>query len=210
MEYVNETTRFIEKQMAYPLANPYIMAILKITLAVYAGQIAPVAPVYLQNLFKNTFFKIFAIALIVYLAEKDLQLALLMAIIYVAGMNVLAGRSFMESFADFSPDYTNVNHFTILEPQTEIYPGCENVTMDDLRKLFDGDVSKLGDTVNASFQSLISQMNDSHEKEKVMKIAYAAGLPYNLSFDNPDTAKYIATLLVNYGMNIKDSCKPPQ
>ena len=32
---------------------------------------------------------------------------------------------------------------------------------------------------------------------------------FNLSFDKPETAPYIATLLVNYGYNIKGDCQPP-
>ena len=92
MEYIHQAESFIESKLAYPLGNPYIMAVVKITLALYAAQLAPVAPVYLQNLFKNTFVKLFAIFLIIYLGEKDIQLAILIAIIYVFGMNLLSGE----------------------------------------------------------------------------------------------------------------------
>ena len=58
MEYIRQSTQFLENQIAYPLSNPYIMAVLKITLALYGAQIAPKAPKYLEDLFKNTFVKI--------------------------------------------------------------------------------------------------------------------------------------------------------
>jgi hypothetical protein len=210
MEYISQAEKFVEKQLSYPLSNPYIMAVLKITLALYAAQISPKAPEYLQNLFKNTFVKLFLIALIVYLSEKDLQLAVLIAIIYVFGMNLLSGRGFFESFSNYSSDYKPSGNSKLLEPQTALYPGCESVTMDDLIKIFEGDRSKFANAVQYSFQELMLRTKTKDSKELLMKIAYAAGLPYNLSFDKPETAPYIATLLVNYGFNVKDKCQPPQ
>lgn len=210
MEYISQAEKFVEKQLSYPLSNPYIMAVLKITLALYAAQISPKAPEYLQNLFKNTFVKLFLIALIIYLSEKDLQLAVLIAIIYVFGMNLLSGRGFFESFSNYSSDYKPSGNSKLLEPQTVLYPGCESVTMDDLIKLFDGDHSKFSNSVQYSFQELMLRTKTKDSKELLMKIAYAAGLPYNLSFDKPETAPYIATLLVSYGFSVKDKCQPPQ
>ena len=210
MEYISQAEKFVEKQLSYPLSNPYIMAVLKITLALYAAQISPKAPEYLQNLFKNTFVKLFLIALIIYLSEKDLQLAVLIAIIYVFGMNLLSGRGLFESFSNYSSDYKPSGNSKLLEPQTALYPGCESVTMDDLIKLFEGDHSKFANAVQYSFQELMLRTKTKDSKELLMKIAYAAGLPYNLSFDKPETAPYIATLLVNYGFNVKDKCQPPQ
>jgi hypothetical protein len=210
MEYINQAENFVEKQLSYPLSNPYIMAVLKITFALYAAQIAPRAPDYLQTLFKNTFVKLFLIALIIYLSEKDLQLAILIAIIYVFGMNLLSGRGFFESFSNYSTDYKLSGNSKLIEPKTALYPGCESITMDDLIKLFDGDRSKFSNAVQYSFQELMLRTKSKDSKEMLMKIAYAAGLPYNLSFDKPETAPYIATLLVNYGFNVKDNCHPPE
>jgi hypothetical protein len=210
MEYISQAEKFVEKQISYPLSNPYIMAVLKITFALYAAQISPRAPEYLQKLFKNTFVKLFLIALIIYLSEKDLQLAILLAIIYVFGMNLLSGRGIFESFSNYSSDYKPSGNSKLLEPKTALYPGCESVTMDDLVKVFDGDHSKFSNAVQYSFQELMMRTKSKDSKEMLMKIAYAAGLPYNLSFDKPETAPYIATLLVNYGFNVKDNCHPPQ
>jgi hypothetical protein len=107
MEYVKQTGDFIEKQIEYPMSNPYIMAFVKVTLALYAVQIAPRPPQYLSDFFQNTFAKIALITIIVYLSNKDLQLALLLSIIYVSGMNLLSGRGIFESFSDYSstPSY---------------------------------------------------------------------------------------------------------
>lgn len=209
MEYVNQTTRFIESKLAYPLSNPYIMAVLKITLALYGAQIAPKAPEYLQQLFKNTFVKLILIALIIYLSERDIQLAILLAIIYVFGMNLLSGRGVIESYSDYSSDY-KASGATLVEPKTALYPGCDKITMDDLHKMFDGDKTKLNNSVQYAFQELMMRSKTKDSKEMLMKIAYAAGLPYNMSFDKPETAPYIATLLVNYGYKVSDTCRPPE
>jgi small basic protein len=208
MEYIRQAGNFVEGKLAYPLSNPYIMAVLKITLALYGAQIAPKAPKYLEDMFKNTFVKLILIALIIYLSEKDIQLAVLLSIIYVFGMNVLSGRGPLESFADFSSEY-KASDSKLIEPKTMLYPGCENITMDDLYKMFEGDHKKFANAVQYSFQELMLRSKTKDNKELLMKIAYAAGLPYNLSFDKPETAPYIATLLVNYGYRVSDTCQPP-
>lgn len=209
METLRKTQSYVESSVNYSLSNPYIMAIVKVGLALYAAQIAPKTPEYLQVWFKNTYVKLIAIAIIAYLGEKDIQLAILIAIVYVFGMNLLSGRGILESFSEYSSNYKSSGDFKLIEPKTAIYPGCQEVTMDDLYKVFEGDRSKMQQTVQYSFQELMAQTSDKTAKERLTKIAYAAGLPYNLSFDKPETAPYIATLLVNYGFNINDLCKPP-
>lgn len=209
MEYIRQSTQFLESSLAYPLSNPYIMAILKISLVLYGAQIAPKSPTYIENLFKNTFVKIILIFFIIYISEKDIQLAIILAVIYVLGMNLISGRGIFESFSNYSSEYKG-SGAKMLEPKTMLYPGCESVTMDDLYKMFEGDKAKLQNSVQYSFQELLLKANTKNSKELVMKLAYAAGLPYNLSFDKPETAPYIATLLVNYGFEINDKCHPPK
>lgn len=207
MEYLKSMEKGLQGQV---LGNPYIMAVLKVTLALYAAQIAPSPPQYLKDFFQNTFAKVFLIALIIYLSEKDLQLALVISIIYVFGMNYLSGRGYLESFADYSSEYKVEGSGKLVEPKTVLYPGCEDVTMDDLIQMFEGDHNKFKNAVQYSFQELMLRSKTKNSKEMLMKLAMAAGLPYNLSFDKPETAPYIATLLVNYGFNVKDKCQPPQ
>jgi hypothetical protein len=217
MNQINSATRMIESQIDIPLSNPYIMAILKIGLTLFASQIAPRPPQYIQDLFKNTFVKIGLISLIVYISGKDLQLALLISIIFVLGSNFLSGRNMIESFqsfignelSDFSKEYKSDNKMKLLESTSDIYPGCENITMQDLQKIFDGDITKFSKTVNHSFKELIATAKDKPSQDKIMAIGRYAGLSNNMTFENPETAPYLATLLVNYGFNINDKCQPP-
>lgn len=218
MNQINSTTRMIEAQLDQPLSNPYIMAILKISLALFAGQIAPRPPQYIQDIFKNTYAKIALISLIIYISEKDLQLALLISIIFVLGSNYLSGRDILESFqsiggpelAEYSSKYEISNNMPLLESKSDIFPGCENITMDDLQKVFDGDVEKFSKAVNKSFKELVASAKDKPSMDKIMAIGRYAGLSPNMTFENPETAPYLATLLVNYGFNLTDSCQPPR
>lgn len=209
MDYLKTVQLKTEMGVNQVLANPYIMAVVKVTLALYAAQIAPRAPDALQSFFSNVYAKIFLIFVIVYLSEKDFQLAILISVVFVLSMNALSGRGLFETFADYTGAYVPEGGFTLIEPKTMIYPGCNNITMDDLYKAFEGDRLKMQHAVQYSFKQLMAKSKSENSKDLLTKVAYAAGLPYNLSFSKPETAPYIATLLVNYGYNIKDDCQPP-
>lgn len=209
MDYLKTLQLKTEMGVNQVLANPYIMAVVKVTLALYAAQIAPRAPDFLQKFFSNVYAKIFLIFVIVYLSEKDFQLAILIAVVFVLSMNALSGRGLFETFADYTGKYIPEGGFTLIEPKTMIYPGCQNITMEDLYNAFEGDRLKMQNAVQYSFKQLMAKTKSENSKDLLTKIAYAAGLPYNLSFDKPETAPYIATLLINYGYNIKDDCQPP-
>ena len=209
MEYVNKTKILVESSVNKLLSNPYIMTVVKITLALYAAQIAPKTPQYIEDVFKNTYFKIFAISLMIYLSNKDLQLAILVAIIYVLGMNLLLEREVLESFGDYDPNYKPYKDTKLIESQNAIFPGCENITMQDLLALFEGDRKKFTNTVQYSMQQLMKSSKSKDAKDELMKIARYIGLPYNMSIDKPENAPYIATLLVNYGFEVNNSCRSP-
>jgi hypothetical protein len=209
MESINAVSRQAEAVIQPFLRNPYIMAVLKITLALYAAQLAPKLPSSVSVVFSNTFAKIIAVALIGYLANFDFQLAVMMAIVFVVGANVLSGRGILESFSDFSTDYEVTGSSKLIEPKTAVYPGCHNVTVADLEKAFDGDNAKMQTTVEYAYHELLNQAANKSTKESLMNMAYAVGLPHNIKVSE-ETAPYIATLLMYHGFNIGDTCVPPQ
>lgn len=210
------------------LSNPYMMAVLKVSLVLYAARIAPRLPESF-SLFDNTFVKIALIALMVYLANMDFQLALMIAIIYVLGVNKMSGRGFLESYEEvdthenevtFETDIKKLTDLlgkpvppafgTIIESHSDNYPGCEKVTMADLLAIFDGDASKLQNALQYSYHQLITQLpKDSASKDKLVRMARSVGLPLNVPFDDAN-APLIATYLINVGFMITDSCRPPQ
>lgn len=208
MDYANQIIQKADSGMKTVLQNPYVMAVLKVTLVLYAVQFAPRLPQPLTKLMNNTFFKIFALFLIMYLSERDFQLAIVFAVIFVLGANVLSGRGLLESFADFSKDF-KPSGATLIEPKLAVYPGCNKMTIQDLLTAFDGDVNKLASTVQYTYSELLAKVSDKNSKERLMKIAYAVGLPYNIEF-NDENAPYIATLLMYFGFQFGVDCRAPQ
>lgn len=209
MDQVTMIGESLQRYSEPVLKNPYVMAVLKVSLILYAAQIAPNPPAFLQTLFENTFFKIFAIFLIMVFVDVDFQLAILFATIYVITMNYLSGRQLLESFAPFDKDAKFDEVATLISPTGHIFPGCVDVKVDDLLKLFEGDSAQLQRAAQLSFQHLVSNMKDKSAKERLERIARATGLPYNLEI-NDKNAPYIATLLVNYNVEINESCRPFQ
>ncbi len=209
MDSLKSVGAFVENQAQNTLKNPYIMAVVKISLVLYAAQIAPKPPQYLSKLFNNTFFKILAIMMIIYLIERDVQLAVMLSIVFVLGMNLLAGRPAIESFAPFSDDFKPYGDAKLIEPKSALYPGCQEIKIDDLLKLFEGDNFKMQKYVVGTYKDLISQVKGKNEKERLMNIAYAIGLPYNVKL-NDESAPYIATLFMYIGMDVSGSCAGPK
>lgn len=222
MDIQNAET-MIKSKLDMILQNPYVMAVLKITLILYAATLAPKLPSFVQATFANTFVKILAIALIAYIAEVDFQLAIILAIIFVLGINAASGRGIFESYtnvqAPFYSDetkYTNllgspaiVGNATLIQSSSDNYSGCDNIKMADLLSVFDNDHIKLQTTVMYAYKSLIDQLpNGSTPQENLMSIAKSIGLPGNIEF-NDDNASLIATILINSGFAINKTCTAP-
>ena len=211
------------------LSNGIIMGFLKIFLVLYAVKIAPSPPEQINVLFDNTYFKIFAVALLAYISSVDFQLVILLAIILVLGFNVLSGRKMLESFKSVhNPLYASENADWIgdsakvttllgepvqlgpqpVESDTDVFPGCTKVTMKDLVNIFEGDHFKLRDTVQFAYFDLMDKLTDKDAKVRLQKVAYAAGLNRNVPLTD-ENAPFIATILLNRGYSVTDTCQPP-
>lgn len=190
--------------------NPYIMTILKVAIIVYGVKLAPRLPVSIESLFQTTWFKIAGIALIIWLSSKDFQLALLVSMVFVLGINFISGRSVLESFADFTPNYTPDNPTTLIQPKTRIFPGCMNITLQDLLNTFSGDSEKLQQTVRYSYQELITKIDetDPDAKDRLLAISRVVGLPYSVDLSD-ENAPLIATMLLMFGFKINGDCQNP-
>lgn len=188
--------------------NPYVMTIVKLTLVLYAAQIAPRLPKVLVNFFGSTIGKVVGIALILLaLYGQDYQLAILVAIAYVLTMNFISGRRILESFANYTEEKIDTSR--LLESKAMIYPGCNNITMDQLTAAFEGDQARLASTVVYAYRELMNKLKDKPTRERIEKIARSMGLPYNFKFTD-ENSPYIASLLVYYGTELSDSCSPPK
>jgi hypothetical protein len=227
MESLRNVKTVIQGNLNTFLQNPYIMAFLKVGLILYASRIAPKMPNYIQDTLQNTFVKIIAIALLAYISEVDFQLAILLAIVLVLGSNLLGGRGIFESYNNIELDrvgiyqsdmskYTTlldkpvqIGKFKLIESLSDNYPGCNKVTLNDLLNIFNGDALKLQKTVQYAFSELNASLPVGKDKDNLLRIAHAAGLPYNVELSD-ENAPFVATLLLNYGYKISDNCQAPQ
>jgi len=208
MDTLKQYTYMIEKNVDKVLANPYIMATLKVTLVLYAAQLAPKLPTEAQTWFDNTFVKILGIMLLIYLSNKDFQLAILIAVILVLGANLASGRQVLESFSPFSQTYNPASNQKLIEPKSAIYPGCSTVTLADIQAAFNNDNHKMQQGVEFAYHDLLGKLKDKTSQQRLETIARAVGLPYNIVISD-ETAPYIATLLMYYGFKFTENCQPP-
>jgi multisubunit Na+/H+ antiporter MnhF subunit len=230
MEAIQKLEQNVENTLKPMLSNPYVMAVLKVTLVLYAAQLAPKLPTQISDFFNNSFVKMLAIFLIAYITQVDFQLALILAIVFVVGSNVASGRGFLESYGnvyrstyneDRGPYYADqtkyqtllqqpvaIGNQKLIESSSDNYPGCLDVKMSDLLALFDNDHMKMQTTVQYAIQELMSKLSGA-PKDNLVKVARAIGYPYNVTFTD-ENAPLLATMLVNYGYVVSPSCQPPQ
>lgn len=223
MDTIKNMQNVVESQLQKILRNPYAMAVLKIALVLYASQIAPRISPRITSIFQFTIVKILFIALIAYIAEIDFQLAIILAVVFVLSVNLLSGRGPLESYEDSVPSsFTDkigtltdllgnpakVNGLTLLEPNTDEFIGCQNVKLDDLLAIFDNDALKLQKTLQFTYHQLMEKMPKGTAKENLMRIARAAGLPYNVPL-NDENSSLIATILLQRGYYISKTCSAP-
>lgn len=225
MEAIKNVEAVIKSRLDPILQNPYVMAVLKISLILYAAQIAPRLPSMASATLQNTFVKIAAIALTAYIAEVDFQLAIILAIIFVIGINASAGRGFFESYenmGDQGPYFADQTKYqtllqkpavvgtaTLLDGLSDNYPGCNDIKMADLLAVFDNDKLKLQNTVMYAYKELANKLpKDSDAMTNLVKMVKAVGAPGNIQFTDAN-ASILATILLNAGFVINDKCRPP-
>lgn len=225
MEAIKSVETIVKSNLDNILQNPYVMALLKITLILYAAQIAPRLPNMAQATLQNTFVKIAAIALIAYIANVDFQLAIILAIIFVIGINATSGRGFFESYGNtedygtYYPDQTKyqtllgkpaaVGTATLLDGLSDNYPGCNDIKMADLLAVFDNDKLKLQNTVMYAYKELANKLpKDSDAMTNLVKMVKAIGAPGNIKFTDA-SAPILGTILLNAGFSINDKCTAP-
>jgi hypothetical protein len=221
MDTIQNLENVVEGQLKVALNNPFVMAVLKVGLVLYASQIAPKLSTS-YTIFQYTIVKIICIFLIAYIAEIDFQLSIILAIIFVLSINLLSGRGPLESYKNtegsFSTDPSTfydllgnlkpVNNLSMIEGRTNNYPGCDKITLKDLLDIFDNDAMKLQNTVQFAYHQLMENMPQGTAKENLTKIARAAGLPYNKDITD-ENAPLLATMLIQFGYIVNNSCSPP-
>lgn len=127
-------------------------------------------PMYIRHLILNPVTKVLAVFLGFFYATNNLSKSIGLTLVIVI----------LYHFFGFF-----VEQFQIITQTADRMPGCVNVMVSDLMKLFNGDQSKLK-------QAMIN-----------------SGVPYNVSLTD-DNSPLIATYLVNHGYEVGDMCAAPK
>jgi len=187
------------------LENPYIMAVVKISI-IMAILFSNFEHQSITTLANSSVFKILLLISIVFVSNYDVQLALLLALLYVSVHFKLSGKGLIEPFVSLKSFVKSDDNLVLIEPLHQIYPGCLNITLNDIISSFNGNTHELNKAVQVSYQDILSQIQTRSEQEKFMKLAYAVGLPHNVQL-NDKNAPLIATLLVYAGFHLSPTCK---
>ena len=161
---------FLQKNLSVLKTNEIANGIFILFFVLYAGIAAPSLPGAISGLFDYAAVRIALLSLIVWNSNNNPSLSIMIAIGFVLSMNMLSGKKMLEKFE-------------LLEPKTNIYPGCHNVTKEDIKGLFESD-------------------------EKMKEVLRNIGVPFNIPFDD-ENAPLIATHLINFGYLVDDSCAVP-
>lgn len=199
MNYVNQADSTVNAL----LKNKMAVDIVKLAGVVYAAFFAAQLPEGAKSVVNHAAFKLAAIALIVYLASKDFQLALVLTIALMSSLKL----NVREMFANFEKKPIDTSN--LIEPKAIIYPGCHDIKMKELLEAFSGDNMKLQNAVRHVFYDLMSRETSTDAEQRLLKYARIAGLPHNIEM-NDDNAPLIATMLLQYGYKFDDNCQPPQ
>ena len=195
------------------LGNTYVSVLLKVGILLYAAQLAPKLNDNITVWFANTWVKLAFLFIVLYLGSHDLILSAVFACIIVFGINYFSRGSWKESFdSTFSnfPFAGTPQSVTILEPQSEVLPGCGSITMKDLLAAFDGDLIKLQASVNHVFKDAMMNETETDPKKRLEKYSRLSGVPFNVEI-NDDNAPLISSYLIMYGFQFPtdSTCSPP-
>lgn len=80
--------------------NPYAATAISLFVVLYGSMVRPTLPSFISNLFQNDIFRLFYIFLLAYIGDKNPQVALVVAVVFMVGMGLLADQQVSESFFD--------------------------------------------------------------------------------------------------------------
>jgi len=71
------------------IKNTYLASILSIFLAMYGPRLQPKLPEQIRNVFNNDLFRVLIIFLITYIASNNVQLSIIITIVFLVTLNLL-------------------------------------------------------------------------------------------------------------------------
>jgi len=79
----------VNDNLGWVHTNKIIFSLLVLIVIIYAAQVRPKLPSYVETLFENTIFKFVVIAYIVYLINHDKQLAIILSAAFLLTLHMV-------------------------------------------------------------------------------------------------------------------------
>lgn len=80
------------------LDNKYVSTAITIVIGLYASMLGPNLPQFVKDLFKNMLFKIFVLFLIMYRANKDPSMSIVIAVAFILTLDYIYKSDAQETF----------------------------------------------------------------------------------------------------------------
>ena len=97
---MENTLNNISDEFNDQLQNPVVSGTLNILLILYAGLVAPELPEFMKSFFNSMIGKVIIIALIALTANKNINVAVLIAIGFIVSLNFIQTEEFANKIAD--------------------------------------------------------------------------------------------------------------
>lgn len=98
------------KKLTKTMSSPLVAGVLAVFLGIYGPRLSPQLPPVVRNLFNNNMFRFVVITLIMYLASKDLTIALIVAVAFCLIMSYSTSQSIEEEFInEIRENYSDFN-----------------------------------------------------------------------------------------------------
>lgn len=92
-------------------SNKYVSTSITVILALYAALLGPNLPVFVQQLFTNTIFRIIVLFLVVYSGNKNPKIAILIAMGFVLTLDYIYAQQAKEAFQNIEQLQNTDNNY---------------------------------------------------------------------------------------------------
>ena len=200
MNFVNN----VERKVVGVIRNEYVFTGLSIFFALYGAMIAPTPGPMFKSIMMHPAVKFLLVALLVLTIRSDIKLALIVATVLVLN-SVMSKSEGFDNFSAYNPEYKSITNSRILEARNHVNFRCLDVKMSDLLAAFNGKEVELQKTLKKAFKEILEADKSQDSKQRLVRLAHFAGLPYNVPFTD-ENAPYIATLLTQWGFDFGKGC----
>ena len=157
------TQESIEKRTISILNNQNVKTVLIFLIIIYASTVKPELPEYLKKMFKNSFFKVMILTLIVHRSQNDSRLALSIALGFMVIMNLLTTNT--ENFTAHSPDSEDDTNSCDRSYDTDPLPSSDNSVIDKAEVNKKKKPVKIDDDSDDEDEDIDEEISDNLEEE---------------------------------------------